>query len=365
MLGRELKKMGCHVVLVCTEKCILNNGLLLDILDALSRENMAFDVFEDIGHEPDIQLVEEGLKIFRNDQCDALLAVGSSNVLSTARAISTLHARSLLMESIPDWKKSYHQPPVIAVPTYASTGLENTLPDLISIDSQDQESTASPPTVTVLDPVMLQNLSQERAAWSGLVTLAHAIEGYLSTGSFELSDLFNLQAIRQIAAYLRRFAASRQNLTAAEAILNAALYTTLGSANSGLGAVNALACALTAETGIKYEQACLALLLPVLEFNAPACPEKMVHIAKCFGQPVQNMPEHRAARMAILGIRELIRDLPLDSPFLAGQAFTRDTISKLASTAIQHRNMLTNPREVTLADAVKLYNQALMCKGVL
>ncbi|MGQ9557368.1 MAG: iron-containing alcohol dehydrogenase [Desulfurispora sp.] len=359
VLGHEFKKMGCRVVLVCTEKCILNNGLLLDILDALSRENMAFDVFEDIGPEPDIRLVEEGLKVFRNDQCDALLAVGSSNVLSTARAISAMHARSLLLESLPEWKKSYHQPPVVAVPTYAGTGLEQTLPDLLGTTPQEQAPLTSSPSITVLDPVMLQNLPQERAAWGGLITLTHAIEGYLSTNSFELSDLFNLEAIRQIARYLRRFVASRQNLAAAEAILNASLYTTLGSTNSGLGAISALACTLATEPGINYEQACLTLLLPVLEFNATACPEKMVHIASCFGQPVHKLPEHRAARLAILAIRELIRDLPLNRPICISQSFTRDAIRKLATTAIQHRNMLTNPREVTLADAIKLYNQAL------
>lgn len=194
LLGKEVKSLGGNVVFVCTDKGIIDSGLVAEIIDALNKDHLAYVIFDETLTSPNMEIVEQGLSFYRNEQCDIILAVGGGSVIDTAKAIG----------AVLDNHTS-----IIAVPTSAGTGAEVTGRTIITKSSKDKTLVEIPSIhckVAILDPIMLRTLPAQQAAISGITTLAHAVEGYISLESCEFTDLLNLRAIELVAKYLRRFA---------------------------------------------------------------------------------------------------------------------------------------------------------------
>lgn len=360
-LGAEIKNLGGNVVLVCTHRTVVDEGLHVDILDTLSRNNLAYIIFDEVDANPTVATVEQGVKTFRNEQCDILLAVGDSNVIDAAKAISYLVSYTLPANCEKSNVGSVDPPYIVAIPTSFGIGagvLGNSI--MYNAEKGSKNLINIPVKVcreVILDPVMLQSMSLHDAALSGMVTLAHAIEGFVSSGSFELTNLLNFKSIQLIAKYIRPFIANRKSIDAAMAMQNAYLYSALGSINSGLGNTDAMAKSLYVHSDINYRLTSSVALPVVMEFNAMACPEKFIKIAECFGENINCLPPHEGALKAVDAVKKLARDIgipdKLDDTSVTGQEI--EQISKeLIDNGIAHIN---NPRETSLKDIINLYKK--------
>ncbi|RYD05900.1 hypothetical protein N752_06560 [Desulforamulus aquiferis] len=216
-LGKQVKKYAGKVVLICTDKKSQRSGLLVDILESLSRENLAYVIFDELDCCPTIEIVEQGLNQYRNEECDILLAVGGSSAIDTAKVISSLTKNP--------GESTCQEAPVIAVPTNASLGSEFHNWSVITDDLSNKTiimDRVPTPKLVIMDPYMLQVLNATMAGQTGLQILSIAIDGYVSLGSYELTDILNLKAIELTAKNLRRFVANRRDLESATAVQNAA-----------------------------------------------------------------------------------------------------------------------------------------------
>lgn len=359
-LGKEVKALGGKIVLVCTDKGIVNAGLLVDVLDSLSRENLAYVIFDEVVSNPTIETLENGLAIYRNEQCDVLVAVGGGSAIDTAKAICGQVIATASYSSAESFCSTV--PSVVAVPTAAGTGAEILSSAVITDKSRNCKiyinSPLQAPRVAILDPLLLQTLPASLAAATGMVTLTHAVEGYVSLGSSELTDLLNLKAIQLVAKYLRRFIANRKDLEAAIGMQNACLYSALGSSNAGLGNVYAMANALAGHMNIHHGIACAVTLPAVMEFNAMACPEKFIHIATCFGESVSSLPAPEASLKAVEAVKKLARDVGLPER-LPESGLTGDLLEQMAREVIESEIPKTNPRETSMQDIIRLYRESV------
>ncbi|MEG6520633.1 iron-containing alcohol dehydrogenase [Desulfotomaculum sp. 1211_IL3151] len=364
-LGKEVRKLGGNVVFVCTDRGIINTGLLVDILDSLSKENLAYVIYEEVESNPSIETVESGLNIYRNEQCDVLVAVGGGSVIDTAKAICGLvnkPALSDFCQGIEERHRVGSCSSVIAVPTAAGTGSE-VLGGAIIADKQKNckicmISPWQAPSVAILDPIMLQTLPANIAAATGMVTLTHAIEGYVSLGASMLTDLLNLRAIQLVAKYLRRFIANRKDLEAGVGMQNACLFSAMGSYNSGLGNVYAMANSLLGHYNIHHGVACAVMLPAVMKFNSMASPEKFIEIAKSFGEPVDKLPMHEASLRAVHAVKSLAQSIGIPER-LRDVGITTDQIEQMALQVTKSEIQATNPRETNLQDVMMLYRESI------
>ncbi|WP_459907371.1 iron-containing alcohol dehydrogenase [Desulfotomaculum defluvii] len=364
-LGKEVKKLGGNVVFVCTDRGIINAGLLVDILESLSIENLAYVIYDEVDSNPSIETVENGLNIYRNEQCDVLVAVGGGSAIDTAKAICGLINQPNSVEfcgNIDVKQRENISSCVIAVPTAAGTGSE-VLGGAVIVDKQRNckicvSSPGQAPKVAILDPIMLQTLPANIVASTGMVTLTHAIEGYVSLGASALTDLLNLKAIQLVAKYLRRFFANRKDLEAALGMQNACLFSAMGSCNSGLGNVYAMANSLLGYYNIHHGVACAVMLPAVMRFNSMAAPDKFIEIAKSFGEPVDQLPMTEASLKAVKAVKSLSQSVGIPDR-LGDVGITTDQIEQMALQVIQSDVQVTNPRETTLQDVIQLYRESI------
>lgn len=362
-LGKEVKDLGGKVVFVSTDKGIVDAGLLVDVLDSLSRENLAYVIFDEVESNPTIETVEKGLKIYRNEQCDVLVAVGGGSAIDTAKAIcgqANAPVSSAFCDQIGHHPGSV--PSIVAVPTAAGTGAE-VLSGAVITDKRKNckiciSSPLQAPKVAILDPLLLQTLPAPIAAATGMVTLTHAVEGYVSLAASELTDLLNLKAIELVAKYLRQFIANRRDLEAATGMQHACLYSALGSSNSGLGNVYAMANSLDGHFNIHHGIACAVTLPVVMEFNAMACPEKFITIAQCFGESVSHLPMTEASLKAVEAVRKLAKDIGIPNR-LREVGISTDLIEQMAREVIVSEVQKTNPRETSVQDVIRLYRESI------
>jgi len=354
-IGEEIKTFGGNVVFVCTEKSVVEEGLLIDILDSICKHNLAYIVFNEIDDKLTTSIIEEGVNIYRNEQCDVLLAVGGSTAIDAAKAIYTTinHSRDTVSEAF--------CPYIINIPTSIGIGagvLSNSIMNNIVDSGKIITIPVMTSRVVVLDPVLLQSLPVDKTALAGMSTLSHAIEGYISMNCFEFTDLLNRKAIKLVARYLRLFIANRKNSEAAIAMHNAYLYSALGSINSGLGLVDAISKAIHVHFNISYELATAMTLPVVMEFNAIACPEKFSNIAALFGENIKDLPAHEAAFKAVYAVKKLARDIGIPDR-IDNLNINDDQIGLVSKDVVNNSNVqLNNPRETSLEDIVN------MCKKV-
>lgn len=350
--------MGGNVVFVSTDRGIVDAGLLVNILDSLSKEKLAFVIFDEVETNPTIEMVEHGVNIYKNEQCDILIAVGGGSAIDTAKAICSLLNKPRLTSPSSTVNENPQTPKIVAVPTAAGTGAEVLSSAVITDKSKNAKITINAPfqapKLAILDPLMLQTLPAHIAASTGMVTLTHAVEGYASLGSSELTDILNLKAIELVAKYLRRFVANRKDLEAATGMQNACLYSALGSSNSGLGNVYAMANSLDCHFNIHHGIACAVSLPPVMEFNAMACPDKFIKIADYFGECVAGLPMTEASMKAVEAVRKLARDIGLPET-LCEVDITPDSIKQMSKEVISSSIQKTNPRNTKLQDVINLY----------
>ena len=304
-VGTEVKSLGGKVVFISTDKGIVNAGLLVDILESLSKESLAYVVFDEVETNPAIDIVEKGLQVYRNEECDILLAVGGGSAMDTAKAIGIMVNNPGPIGTYAGVDKYPCAPPnIVSVPTAAGTGAEilstAVITDRVRNCKISVSGAGQSPRVAIVDPLMLQTLPAAIAAATGMVTLTHA----------------------------------------------------------GLGNVYAMANSLDGHFNILHGIACAVLLPAVMEFNTMACPDKFIEIAGCFGENVSGLPAPEASLKAAVAVRKLVKDIGLPAG-LREMEITEKQIVQMSRDAIGSGIYKTNPRETNLMDMIKLYRESI------
>ena len=359
----EVKARGFKKVLVASDPDLIKFGVTKKVTDVLDGAGIEYSVFSDIKPNPTIENVQAGVEAFKAAGADCIVAIGGGSSMDTAKAVGIIitnpefaDVRSL--EGVAPTKNKCV--PIIAVPTTAGTAAEVTINYVITDVQKNRKMVCVDvhdiPVVAVVDPDMMATMPKGLTAATGMDALTHAIEGYITKGAWELSDMFHLKAIEIIAASLR--GAVNNEDAGREGMALGQYVAGMGFSNVGLGIVHSMAHPLGALYDTPHGVANAIILPTVMEYNAPATGEKYKHIAAAMGvKGTENMSveEYRAA--AINAVKQLSLDvgIPTDLKDIVKES----DLQFLAESAYADACRPGNPRETSVEEILDLYRSLL------
>ena len=355
----EFKNRGFKKAFVTTDPGLLQFGVTAKVTDLLDEAGIAYHLYSNIQPNPTIENVQAGVKAFREAEADCIIAIGGGSSMDTAKAIGIIitnpefeDVRSL--EGVAPTKNPCT--PILAVPTTAGTAAEVTINYVIT-DVQNKRKFVCVdvhdiPVVAFVDPEMMNSMPRGLTAATGMDALTHAIEGYITAGAWELSDMFHIKAIQMIAKNLR--SAVNNEPEGREAMALAQYIAGMGFSNVGLGVDHSMAHTLSAYYNMPHGQACATLLPTVMEYNAPYSGEKYRDIAAAFGvKEAYELPLEEARKAAVDAVRKLGEDVGIKMS-LKGVVPESD-VDQLSADALKDACTPGNPRPVTVEDIKKMY----------
>ena len=365
VLPQEIKRLGLKKAFVSTDKDLIKFGVADKVLSVLDKAGIPYVVFSDIKPNPTVSNVNAGVKAFAESGADFILAIGGGSSIDTSKAIGIItnnpeFSDVVSLEGVaPTQKKSV---PIIALPTTAGTAAEVTINYVITDEVNEKKMVCVDPNdipaIAIVDAELMYTLPKGLTASTGLDALTHAIEGLITKGAWEMSDMFEIKAIEMITRYLETAVFEPTNAEARNGVAVAQYIAGMAFSNVGLGVVHGMAHPLGAIFDIPHGVA-NALLLPIImEFNAPAALDKYVEIAKAMTVYKEGMSQEEAARAAVDAVRALSVRVGIPQ-HLSELGIKESDLDKLATAAIVDVCTPGNPREVTKEIILDLYKKAL------
>ena len=356
--GRGFKK-----ALVCSDPDLIKFGLTKKVTDVLDGAGVAYEIFSDIKPNPTIENVQAGVDAFKKSAADFIVAIGGGSSMDTAKAVGIIitnpdfaDVRSL--EGVADTKNKCV--PIFAVPTTAGTAAEVTINYVITDVQKNRKMVCVDPhdlpMVAFVDPDMMSTMPKNLTASTGMDALTHAIEGYITKGAWELSDMFHIKAIEIIARSLR--AAVENDPTGRTDMALGQYVAGMGFSNVGLGIVHSMAHPLGALYDTPHGVANAIILPTVMEYNAPATGEKYREIARAMGvKGVDDMSQEEYRKAAIDAVKKLSQDVGIPAD-LKDIVKTED-IPFLAQSAFDDACRPGNPRDTSVEEITELYKSLM------
>lgn len=362
-IATVIKSGNYKKVLVCSDPDLLKFGVTKKVTDVLDENGIPYDIYSDIKPNPTIENVTHGVEAFKASGADVIVAVGGGSSMDTAKAIGIIatnpefsDVRSL--EGVAPTK--HKSAPIIAVPTTAGTAAEVTINYVITDVEKKRKfvcvDTNDIPIVAIVDSEMMSTMPPSLTAATGMDALTHAIEGYITKGAWELSDMFHIKAIEIISRSLR--SAVKGEKAGREGMALGQYVAGMGFSNVGLGVDHSMAHTLSAYYDTPHGKACAILLPAVMDYNKDYVGEKYRDIAIAMGvKGVEKMTKEEYGKAAVEAVRQLSRDVGIPTS-LAGIVREED-IPELARSAYEDACRPGNPREVTVEDIENIYKLLL------
>lgn len=359
----EVKKRGLHKAFVCSDPDLVKFGVTDKVLGVLEGAGIAYSLYSEIKPNPTIENVKTGVAAYRKAGADFIIAIGGGSSMDTAKAVGIIinnpeHEDVRSLEGAVDTAKP--AVPIIAVPTTAGTAAEVTINYVITdVEKNRKFVCVDPhdiPVVAVVDPEMMSTMPKGLTAATGMDALTHAIEGYITKGAWELSDMFHLKAIEIISRSLRGAVANtpegREGMALGQYIAG------MGFSNVGLGIVHSMAHPLGALYDTPHGVANAIILPTVMEYNAPATGEKYREIARAMGvKGVDSMTQDEYRKAAVDAVRKLSADVGI--PADLKNIVKREDIPFLAQSAMDDACRPGNPKDPTVEDIAALYESLI------
>lgn len=356
----EIKNRHFKKALVTSTPDLFEFKVATKVTDLLDAAGIAYEVYDGIKPNPTIENVTAGVEACKAAGADVIVAVGGGSPIDTSKAIATIitnpefaDVRSL--EGLAPTKNPCL--PIIAVTTTSGTAAEVTINYVITdVEKNRKFVCVDPhdiPIVAIVDPDMSASMPTGLCAATGMDALVHAVEGYITKGAWELTDMLHLKAIEIIGRSLRSAVAG--DYAGREAMSLGQYIAGMGFSNVGLGIVHSMAHPLSAVYDIPHGKACAMLLTAVLKFNAPATGEKYREIARVMGVPnVDAMDEATYRQAAIDVIQKLADDVGIPNS-LSEAGVKREDIPFLAESAFNDACTPGNPRDASLEEIIGIY----------
>ena len=362
-IATEVKSRGFKKAFVCSDPDLVKFGVTAKVLKVLDDNGFSYELYSNIKPNPTIENVQTGVEAFKNAGTDYLIAIGGGSSMDTAKAIGIIinnpefaDVRSL--EGVADTKNP--AVPIIAVPTTAGTAAEVTINYVITDAEKNRKMVCVDPhdipVVAVVDPDMMSSMPKGLTAATGMDALTHAIEGYITAGAWELSDMFQLKAIEIIAKSLR--GAVDNTPEGREGMALGQYIAGMGFSNVGLGIVHSMAHPLGALYDTPHGVANAIILPTGMEYNAPATGEKYRDIAKAMGvEGTEKMTQDEYRKAAIDAVKKLAADVGI--PADLKDIVKPEDIPFLAQSAYDDACRPGNPRETSVEEITKLYESLI------
>ena len=357
-IANEAKTRAFKKAFVCSDPDLIKFGVTKKVTDVLDNAGLAYEIYSNIKPNPTIENVQTGVAAFKKSGADYLIAIGGGSSMDTAKAIGIIIAnpefedvRSL--EGVAPTKKP--SIPIIAVPTTAGTAAEVTINYVITDVEKKRKfvcvDTHDIPVIAVVDPDMMSSMPKGLTASTGMDALTHAIEGYITKGAWEMTDMFHLKAIELISKNLR--GACENTKEGREGMALGQYIAGMGFSNVGLGIVHSMAHALGAVYDTPHGVANAILLPTVMEYNAPCTGTKYKDIAVAMGvEGVENMSQEEYRKAAVDAVKKLSADVGIPADLKA--IVKAEDVDFLAQSAMDDACRPGNPKDPTFEDIKNL-----------
>lgn len=359
----EVKRRALKKAFVCSDPDLVKFKVTDKVLNVLKAEGLDYELYSDIKPNPTIENVLTGVSAFKESGADYLVAIGGGSSMDTAKAIGIIIANPEYgdVRSLEGTAPTKHPSvPIIAVPTTAGTAAEVTINYVITDTEKKRKFVCVDPhdipVVAVIDPDMMSTMPKGLTAATGMDALTHAIEGYITKGAWELTDMFHLKAIEIISRSLRAAVANtpegRRDMALGQYVAG------MGFSNVGLGIVHSMAHALGALYDTPHGVANAILLPTVMRYNADATGGKYRDIAKAMGiEGTESMSVEEARKAACDAVAQLSADVGIPKD-LKGIVKEED-LDFLAQSAMDDACRPGNPKDPSKEDIVALYRELM------
>ena len=356
--GRNLKK-----AFVCSDPDLIKFNVTTKVTNILEESNLEYEIYSNIKPNPTIENVQNGVNAYKKSNADYIIAIGGGSSIDTAKAIGIIinnpefeDVRSL--EGVAPTKNKCV--PIIAVPTTAGTAAEVTINYVITDAEKNRKfvcvDTNDIPVVAIVDPDMMESMPKGLTAATGMDALTHAIEGLITRGAWEMSDMFHIKAIELISKHLR--GAVENTPEGREGMAMGQYIAGMGFSNVGLGIVHSMAHALGAVYDTPHGVANAILLPTVMEYNADATGDKYKYIAKAMGvEGVEDMTQEEYRKAAVDAVKKLSADVGI--PADLKEIVKEEDIQFLAESAYADACAPGNPKDASVEDIIGLYKSLL------
>ena len=352
---------GFKKAFVASDPDLVKFGVTAKVTNLLDEAGMAYEVYSDIKPNPTIENVQSGVEAYKKSGADYMITIGGGSSMDTGKAIGIIinnpefaDVRSL--EGVAPTKN----PTVftIAVPTTAGTAAEATINYVITDVERKRKfvcvDTNDIPNIAVVDPDMMSSMPKGLTASTGMDALTHAIEGYTTKGAWELADCLDLEAIKLIAANLRKAVANDPE--GREGMALGQFVTGMAFSNVGLGIAHSMAHTLGAVYDTPHGVACAMMLPIVMEFNQEATGEKFRNIAEAMGVDTTGMSVEEYRKAAIDAVRQLSVDVGIPTKL---EKLREEDLDFLAQSAAADACTPGNPKEATIEDYKRMFRKLM------
>ncbi len=359
----EIKTRGFAKAFVCSDPDLIKFGVTKKVTDVLEEAGLAYEIYSDIKPNPTIENVQTGVAAFKASGADYIIAIGGGSSMDTAKAVGIIinnpefeDVRSL--EGVAPTKKPCV--PIIAVPTTAGTAAEVTINYVITDVEKKRKfvcvDTHDIPVIAVIDPDMMSSMPKGLTAATGMDALTHAIEGYITKGAWEMTDMFHLKAIEIISSSLRGAVANTPE--GREGMALGQYVAGMGFSNVGLGIVHSMAHSLGAVYDTPHGVANAILLPTVMEYNAPCTGDKYKYIARAMGvEGTESMSQEEYRKAAVDAVKKLSQDVGI--PADLKDIVKEEDIQFLAESAYADACRPGNPRDTSVEEIIVLYKSLM------
>lgn len=363
----EVKGRNLNKAFLCSDPDLIKFGVTGKVTAVLDEAGLSYEIYSDIKPNPTIENVQSGVESFKSSGADYLIAVGGGSSIDTAKAVGIIinnpefeDVRSL--EGLSNTKNK--SVPIIAVPTTAGTAAEVTINYVITDVEKNRKFVCVDandiPVVAIVDPEMTASMPKGLTAATGMDALTHAIEGFITGGAWEMSDMFHLKAIELISKNLK--GAVENTTEGREGMALGQYIAGMGFSNVGLGIVHSMAHTLGALYDTPHGIANAIILPTVMEYNADVTGDKYKYIAVAMGvEGLENMTVEEYRKAAVDAVKKLSSEIGIPSDLT--EIVKEEDIPFLAQSAYNDACRPGNPKETSVEDITDLF-KSLVCVKV-
>ena len=359
----EVKRRGLNKAFLCSDPELIKLNVTTKITKILDNAGLDYEIYSNIKANPTIENVQTGVKKYKESKADYIIAIGGGSSMDTAKAVGIIVNNpefddvKSLEGTAPTKNKSV---PIIVVPTTAGTAAEVTINYVITDVDNNRKfvcvDTNDIPVVAIVDPEMMSSMPKGLTAATGMDALTHAIEGYITIGAWEMSDMFHLKAIEIISRSLR--GAVENTPEGREGMALGQYIAGMGFSNVGLGIVHSMAHPLGALYDTPHGVANAIILPTVMEYNADSTGDKYKYIAAAMGvEGTENMTVSEYRKAAVDAVKKLAQDVGI--PQDLKDIVKEEDIQFLAQSAYDDACRPGNPKETSVEDIAKLYKSLI------
>ena len=364
VIAEEVAKRGYKKALIVTDKDLIKFGVADQVIAVLKDANIPYEIFDEVKPNPTVKNVKAGIAAFQAAGADFMIAIGGGSSMDTSKAIGIIinnpeFSDVVSLEGGANTKKK--SVPVIALPTTAGTAAEVTINYVITDEENVKKMVCVDPndipTLAIIDPELMLSMPRGLTASTGMDALTHAIEGLITLGAWEMSDMFETKAIEMIAKWLPKAVENPSDIEARDGMATAQYIAGMAFSNVGLGLVHGMAHPLGAYYDIPHGVA-NALLLPfVMEYNKEAAKAKYRTIAEAMGVDTSSMSDDEAADAAVKAVKDLAIRVRIPQ-HLSEIGVPESGLPTLAQAAFNDVCTPGNPRQTNVEEILAIYKKA-------